>query len=223
MRRMPSAVHEAIDLLSKSGEAAFAIDSGDRIVYWNRGCEELLGYEPQKVLGKHCFDVMGGRDENGNVYCYRNCPVAHQARDEDSAEVNPFHLLVKDKSGKEKRLAISMFSVPAVRASLSAVIHVIREDGAAPSPLEKSLVEASAAAPQPRWPMVSTEGQKVELTAREKEILRCLAEGLSTPAISDRLFIAPVTVRNHVQNILQKLDVHTKLAAVVFAYRHQLI
>lgn len=220
---MPSAVHEAIDLLSKSGEAAFAIDSGDRIVYWNRGCEELLGYEPQKVLGKHCYDVMGGRDENGNIYCYRNCPVAHQAREEEAGTVNPFHLLVKDKSGKEMRLAVSMFAVPALRPSLSAVIHVIREEGASPSPLEKSLADATASSPQPRWPMASTESQKVELTAREKEILRCLAEGLSTPAISDRLFIAPVTVRNHVQNILQKLDVHTKLAAVVFAYRHQLI
>ncbi len=220
---MPSAVHEAIDLLSKSGEAAFAIDSGDRIVYWNRGCEELLGFEPQKVLGKHCFDVMGGRDENGNVYCYRNCPVAHQARDEDQPEVHPFHLLVKDKSGNEKRLSISMFAVPAVRPSLSAVIHVIREDGAPPSALEKSLAESAVNATATRWPMTTSEGNKVELTSREKEILRCLAEGLSTPAISDRLFIAPVTVRNHVQNILQKLDVHTKLAAVVFAYRHQLI
>ncbi len=220
---MPSAVHEAIDLLSKSGEAAFAIDSGDRIVYWNRGCEELLGFEPQKVLGKHCYDVMGGRDENGNVYCYRNCPVANQARNEDSPEVHPFHLLVKDKAGREKRLAVSMFSVPAVRPTLSAVIHVIREEGAPPSPLEKSLAESAAGATAARWPLTTAEGQKVELTAREKEILRCLAEGLSTPAISDRLFIAPVTVRNHVQNILQKLDVHTKLAAVVFAYRHQLI
>lgn len=220
---MSSAAHEAIDLLSRSGEAAFAIDSGDRIVYWNRGCEELLGFEAQKVLGKHCYDVMGGRDENGNVYCYRNCPVADQARNEDLPDVHPFHLLVKDKAGKEKRLAISMFSVPAVRPTLSAVIHVIREEGSAPSPLEKSLAKASAGAPAPRWPLTTSEGQKVELTAREKEILRCLAEGLSTPAISDRLFIAPVTVRNHVQNLLQKLDVHTKLAAVVFAYRNQLI
>ncbi|HEY4229433.1 MAG TPA: LuxR C-terminal-related transcriptional regulator, partial [Thermoanaerobaculia bacterium] len=61
------------------------------------------------------------------------------------------------------------------------------------------------------------------LTAREKEILRCLAEGLPTAAVGKRLFISPVTVRNHVQSILQKLDVHTKLAAVVFAYQNDLI
>jgi PAS domain S-box-containing protein len=221
---MPSAVHEAIDLLSKSGEAAFAIDSGDRIVYWNRGCEEVFGFGAQKVLGKHCFDVIAGRDENGNVYCFKNCPVAHQARSEDESGVHPFHLLVKDKSGREKRIAVSMFSVPAARPSLSAVVHVIREDGTPPSPLEQNLAKNAAIAPAPRWPMTSSEEQAaVELTAREREILRCLAEGLSTPAISERLFIAPVTVRNHVQNILQKLDVHTKLAAVVFAYRNQLI
>ena len=71
--------------------------------------------------------------------------------------------------------------------------------------------------------METSAGEPVSLTPREKEILRCLAEGLTTAAIGKKLFIAPVTVRNHVQSILNKLDVHTKLAAVVFAYKHDLI
>ena len=71
--------------------------------------------------------------------------------------------------------------------------------------------------------MATKDGAVVELTAREKEILRSLAEGLSTAAIARKLFIAPVTVRNHVQNLLHKLDVHSKLAAVVYAYQHGLI
>jgi PAS domain S-box-containing protein len=220
---MPSAVRETIDLLSRSGEAAFAIDSADRIVYWNRGCEDVLGFAAQKVLGKRCFDVIAGRDENGNVYCFKNCPVAHQARSEDEPEVHPFRLVVKDGSGAEKRLSVSMFSVPSIRPGLSAVVHVIREEGAPTSPLEARLVENVAAAPQARWPMGTAASPAAALTARELEILRCLAAGLSTAAISRSLFIAPVTVRNHVQNILQKLDVHTKLAAVVFAFGHQLI
>jgi DNA-binding CsgD family transcriptional regulator len=66
-------------------------------------------------------------------------------------------------------------------------------------------------------------GETVVLTAREKEILRCLAEGMGTGAIAKKLFIATVTVRNHVQSILHKLDVHTKVAAVVLAYRHGLV
>jgi DNA-binding NarL/FixJ family response regulator len=66
--------------------------------------------------------------------------------------------------------------------------------------------------------------QHVEpLTPRETEVLRALAEGLSTPEICERLFIAPNTLRTHVQNIMGKLRVHSKLEAVAFALRHRLV
>lgn len=224
---MASRARETIDLLSKGGQAAFAIDNADRIVFWNHECEKLLGYPAQQVLGRHCFDVMGGRDVNGNVYCYRNCPVAHQARSEEKEEdpVRPFVLMVKDSSGRTKRIVASLFAVPAVRHELSTVVHVLREEELKETELERELAEATVEAIDPRWPLLAKEtpAADTELTLREKEILRCLAEGLPTPAIARKLFISPVTVRNHIQNILQKLEVHTKLAAVVFAYRHDLI
>jgi DNA-binding NarL/FixJ family response regulator len=69
-----------------------------------------------------------------------------------------------------------------------------------------------------------TERRQVEpLTARELEVLRALTEGLSTPEICERLFIAPNTLRTHVQNIMGKLRVHSKLEAVAFALRHRLV
>lgn len=61
------------------------------------------------------------------------------------------------------------------------------------------------------------------LTPREFEVLRALAQGLSSREICDRLFIAPNTLRTHVQNIMSKLHVHSKLEAVAFALRHRLI
>lgn len=61
------------------------------------------------------------------------------------------------------------------------------------------------------------------LTPRELEVLRALVDGLSTPEICDRLFIAPNTLRTHVQNIMGKLRVHSKLEAVAFALRHHLV
>jgi len=61
------------------------------------------------------------------------------------------------------------------------------------------------------------------LTPRELEVLRSLTEGLSTPEICDRLFIAPNTLRTHVQNIMGKLRVHSKLEAVAFALRYRLV
>jgi NarL family two-component system response regulator LiaR len=61
------------------------------------------------------------------------------------------------------------------------------------------------------------------LTPRELEVLRALSEGLSTPEICERLFIAPNTLRTHVQNIMGKLRVHSKLEAVAFALRYRLV
>lgn len=70
----------------------------------------------------------------------------------------------------------------------------------------------------------SADHQPIEaLTSREREILRALAEGLPTREICQRLSITPNTLRTHVQNILAKLRVHSKLEAVAFAIRHRLV
>ena len=211
---------EALDRIARSGEAVFAIDSADRIILWNKKCEELLGRPARSVLGKRCYDVVGGRDVHGNIYCYRNCPVAYQAREKPKEPVQRFQLSIgADKA--QKWLEVSLFAIPSYHPALSTVVHVVRE-GKKTSSLERGL-ETLAETRESLWPMTTNEGEPVDLTAREKEILRCLAEGLSTKAIAEKSFIAPVTVRNHVQSILHKLDVHTKLAAVAFAYQHELI
>ena len=60
------------------------------------------------------------------------------------------------------------------------------------------------------------------LTGRENEILRLLAEGVSTVGIAAELVISPMTVQSHVKNILAKLGVHSKVDAVRLAWRHGL-
>ena len=60
------------------------------------------------------------------------------------------------------------------------------------------------------------------LTPRELEVLRALTDGLSTPEICEKLYIAPNTLRTHVQNIMGKLRVHSKLEAVAFALKNRL-
>ena len=125
-------------------------------------------------------------------------------------------------SGKRKRVEVSLFAIPSFHPALSTVVHVLRDGKKKDSALERSLSADTDDRPA-LWPMGAKAAPLAELTSREREILRCLAEGLATAAIGKRLFISPVTVRNHIQSILQKLDVHTKLAAVVFAYQNDLI
>jgi DNA-binding NarL/FixJ family response regulator len=62
-----------------------------------------------------------------------------------------------------------------------------------------------------------------QLTPREKEVLKALAEGLDGKDIAQRLGIRAVTERNHVARILAKLGVHSRLQALVFAVKHGVV
>lgn len=66
-------------------------------------------------------------------------------------------------------------------------------------------------------------GRGHHLTAREREVLRCITQGMSNQQVAARLHVSVNTVRNHVQRILYKLDAHSKLEAVVVATRERLL
>jgi DNA-binding NarL/FixJ family response regulator len=61
------------------------------------------------------------------------------------------------------------------------------------------------------------------LTSRERECLEMLVEGLDTDAMVARLGVARTTVRTHLQSVLTKLGVHSRLEAASFAVRHRLL
>jgi two-component system NarL family response regulator len=62
-----------------------------------------------------------------------------------------------------------------------------------------------------------------KLTEREMEVLRLVARGLNNRDIAKELFISENTVKNHVRNILEKLQIHSRMEAVMIAVREKLI
>jgi DNA-binding NarL/FixJ family response regulator len=61
------------------------------------------------------------------------------------------------------------------------------------------------------------------LTERELEVLRLVAKGMNNRDIGRELFISENTVKNHVRNILEKLHLHSRMEAVVYAVREKLL
>jgi two-component system NarL family response regulator len=61
------------------------------------------------------------------------------------------------------------------------------------------------------------------LTDRELEVLKLVAKGLNNRDIAKQLFISENTVKNHIRNILEKLQLHSRMEAVVYAVREKLL
>jgi len=70
---------------------------------------------------------------------------------------------------------------------------------------------------------VTTAVEPSELTARELEVLRLMARGLTNSEIADELVISEVTVKSHIGRLFTKLDLRDRAAAIVFAYDHRLV
>ena len=66
-------------------------------------------------------------------------------------------------------------------------------------------------------------GDAPRLSERELEVLRLVARGLSNREIATELVISENTVKNHVRNILEKLQLHSRMEAVVYAVREKLL
>jgi two-component system NarL family response regulator len=62
-----------------------------------------------------------------------------------------------------------------------------------------------------------------KLTDRELQVLKLVAQGLSNREVAEELFISENTVKNHVRNILEKLHLHSRMEAVVYAVREKLL
>jgi two-component system NarL family response regulator len=61
------------------------------------------------------------------------------------------------------------------------------------------------------------------LTDREMEVLRLVAKGMNNRDIAKELYISENTVKNHIRNILEKLQLHSRMEAVVYAVREKLL
>lgn len=68
-----------------------------------------------------------------------------------------------------------------------------------------------------------TQGDATLLTERERQVIKLIAEGKSVPQIASTLFLAPTTVKTHVQRLYEKLGVSDRGAAVAEAMRRQLV
>lgn len=89
--------------------------------------------------------------------------------------------------------------------------------------IQRRSIARSGPAPSAASPSSSQPGEYEPLTERELEILQQIVDGHSNREIATALFISEKTVKNHITNILRKLNLSDRTQAAVFAIRHGLV
>lgn len=222
MRGLPSHYDELAPLfrsLDLSPDAVFATDRRNRIVFWNDAARHLLGFTEEEALGADCGRLLCGSDVFGNRYCSENCPVMRMANRGEI--VRNFTLSFQAKEQVCVTASVSLLQLRTESADDYYLLHLLHPAAQA----EPRATSEPEGPPRPR--LVEGRGlsdvRVQKLTAREVEVLGMIAAGRSTPEIAERLHISQLTTRSHTQNILEKLEVHSKAEAVAFAFQQNLI
>ncbi len=209
--------------LSGIAEAAIILDEEGRICFVNETAEHGLGYDRNAVIGKFCWEVVDGLGERGGHFCVKDCEIMQLCR--RTHKIPPFDLFVLRADHTRQWMNTSTMIVPCDEAGHFFLVHVWRDVGQRKemeflmeeimkklSPLRNLDPAWSASPPSKAKPYPL-------LTEQEKVVLRLLNRGCDTLTIARELNITPVTVRNHIQHLMKRLGVHSRLEAIQTAAR----
>lgn len=209
-------LRELKTIIDSTADAAFAVDGDGMIVAWNTAAAVMFGVQAGQVIGRACGEILRGSDECGAV-CSENCSIRQAVH--GRRPIGAFDLQAQTAQGM-KWLNVSVMTAEVNNSTIPYSIHIIRtidttkklemlirdfvvSETALPAEEVKSIVSST------RSP-----SSQVELTDREREVLRLLAKGVTTAAIAEQLGISRTTVNNHVQHILSKFNAHSRLEAI---------
>jgi PAS domain S-box-containing protein len=215
-----------VDVYARTADGVYAVDSRQHIMYWSPSAQQILGWKPNEVVGQRCYDVISGGDYEGQRFCRRNCPTITAAR--KAKPVGNYDVFSHRKDGSSVWLNISIILPPEGGRNGICAVHVFRDVSERRrseqlAQITRETVARFSAGEEGQLETKPYPPPGPALTQRELEVLRLLASGVPTEDIAAALGVSRSTARNHIESILAKLGVHTRLQAVVYASRHRLI
>lgn len=217
------------EIVNRSADGAYIVNDSQRIIAWNKAAEQILGFRARDVIGMPCYQILGGRSDGDCVVCRQGClPFASVRRGQ---LVPSFDARVRTSSGHPRWVNVSIIgvSVATGRTEMPIVLVHLFRDIESKKQAEGFAREVATWARQLKMrtedeePLADEMPLTTPLSRREFQVLDRLAQGASTEDIAATLVIGIPTTRNHIQRILHKLGVHSRLEAVTYAREHKLL
>jgi PAS domain S-box-containing protein len=206
---------ELLTAFSRAADGVFAVDQHMRVAYWNAAAARIFGVDEAAAIGRRCDEIVGGYETSGAPLCTPDCRVVDCAHRGHAAET--YDLVRTGVDGTQQWLNVSIIVLRGQRRSSTLTVHLLRDV------TSRRGVEQRASAVLAGLGNRERPTDLPPVTRREAEVLRMLACGATNKAIAETLGISTTTVRNHIEHLLAKLGVHSKLEAVVYAAQRGLV
>ena len=202
----------------------YAVSLDQTIVSWNPAAQRILGFSPEQVLGRRCYDVLAGVAPGGIAPgCLEGCPSLRALK---AGEVpGALDVRILCSSGERKDVVVTPMVVAGSDNDAPVLVHLIHDSSAGESPeratdsVREGLARRGADIVSDHPAAAPDVAGAVKLARRELEVLRLVALGRTTPQIARELAISSHTVLNHIRHFRRKLNATTKLEAVLTAIR----
>jgi PAS domain S-box-containing protein len=206
---------ELLEAFQRTSDGVFAVDQGMRVVYWNWAAARIFGVGAAAALGRRCDEIVAGFETSGAALCTPDCRVMGCARRGHATET--YDLVRTAVAGDKRWLNVTIVVLRGRRRASTLAVHLVRDV------TERRQMEERAGRILAALPTADLALTMPAITRREAEVLRLLACGATNAKIAEAMGISATTVRNHIEHLLAKLGVHTKLEAVVYAARHGML
>lgn len=207
------------EFVEGTADPAYGVDGLGIIVAWNQAAAETFGLQPEEAIGKNCFDIICGKDEDS--VCARDCIVRELAKTDK--KVPGFDLRARTVKGEQWFAVTVVVVYVSNNGRLPYTIHIFRNIDLykrIDSLLRDYVLSETRNSRSGAINIVPGNGslsRQPNLTKRELEILKLVAKSETSQTIAEKLNISPITVDNHMQNVLKKLNAHSRLEAVIRA------
>jgi DNA-binding CsgD family transcriptional regulator len=225
-------LQELNDVVASTTDPAFAVDGAGSISAWNSAAEAMFALSACEAIGRQCHEVVNGTDECGAV-CSADCAVGKAVAKRKPVgnfdlQIQTAHglqwcnvavLAADGENGGGGRYSIHTLCRNDFRTRLDLLVRelLVRDFVVTGAGLAGEQLTARVAFTR------ALPTRQDNLSARELEVLKLLAKGVTATAIAALLHLSRITVKNHVSHILHKLHSHTRMEAIRRAEKAGLI
>jgi DNA-binding CsgD family transcriptional regulator len=206
-------------------DGVLIVDGQQKVVFANPAARQILNSRLGGATSVACYHLLQSRSRTRRRVCVENCAVLMRSRKGEA--ISPQEVEIATREGDAKHVSMSIFYYRDRRDESLYIVHFFRQIKSMDGGRSMAIDIAEDLNNEGNLNLITSQGKEAlrrfaDLTPRQREVLWHLLHGEGTEGIAEILSISINTTRNHIQQVLQRLDVHSRTEAVAYVMQHDL-